>query len=210
MESFSSGFIKKIYYPQTCNIRQRNRQWNFSIICRRCSNYIFILDLTPGCWGKISVTCVICTFKRKLPINSKHAELFLKIIQDVFTFRTISWILFNRREPNLQWSNATCCPSYTDNTMLADALATLGAKATAGLVFDPQSWNISSPASEELKSMLFNSLWPSDTVCQHRTWSSLVQVMACSQTAPSHYLNQCWLIISEVLWHSTQAQRTIS
>ena len=86
----------------------------------------------------------------------------------------------------------------------------LGAKATAGLVFDPQSWNMSSPASEELKSMLFNSLWPSDTVCQHRTWSSLVQVMACSQTAPSHYLNQCWLIISEVLWHSTQAQRTIS
>ena len=26
--------------------------------------------------------------------------------------------------------------------------------------------------------------------------------MACCLTAPSHYLNQCWLIISEVLWHS--------
>ena len=25
--------------------------------------------------------------------------------------------------------------------------------------------------------------------------------MACCLTAPSHYLNQCWLIISEVLWH---------
>ena len=31
--------------------------------------------------------------------------------------------------------------------------------------------------------------------------SILAQVMACCLTAPSHYLNQCWLI-SEVLWHS--------
>ena len=28
--------------------------------------------------------------------------------------------------------------------------------------------------------------------------------MACCLTAPSHYLNQCWLIISEVQWHSYQ------
>ena len=35
-------------------------------------------------------------------------------------------------------------------------------------------------------------------------WSTLVQVMACCLTAPSHYLNQCWLIISTVLWHSSE------
>ena len=38
--------------------------------------------------------------------------------------------------------------------------------------------------------------------------SSLVQVMAWCQTddltAPSHYLNRCWLIISEVLWHQPE------
>ena len=28
--------------------------------------------------------------------------------------------------------------------------------------------------------------------------------MACCLTAPSHYLNQCWLIIDEVPWHSSQ------
>ena len=28
--------------------------------------------------------------------------------------------------------------------------------------------------------------------------------MAWCLSAPSHYLNQCWLIISEVLWHSPQ------
>ena len=42
-----------------------------------------------------------------------------------------------------------------------------------------------------------NSLWPSDTICRHKSGSTLVQVMACCLTAPSHYLNQCWLIISK-------------
>ena len=33
-------------------------------------------------------------------------------------------------------------------------------------------------------------------------WSTLVQVMACCLKAPSHYLNQCWLIINGFLWHA--------
>ena len=28
--------------------------------------------------------------------------------------------------------------------------------------------------------------------------------MACCLTAPSHYLNQCWLIINKVMWHSSE------
>ena len=35
-----------------------------------------------------------------------------------------------------------------------------------------------------------------------RSGSTLAQLMACCLMAPSHYLNQCWLIISEVQWHS--------
>ena len=38
--------------------------------------------------------------------------------------------------------------------------------------------------------------------------SALTPVLACCLTAPSHYLNQCWLIISEVLWHSPEANFT--
>ena len=49
---------------------------------------------------------------------------------------------------------------------------------------------------------LFNSLWPSDTIWQQRSLSTLAQVMACCLTAPSHYLNQCWLTISKVPWQS--------
>ena len=40
-----------------------------------------------------------------------------------------------------------------------------------------------------------NSLWPGHAIWQHKSGSTLDQVMACCLTAPSHYLNQCWLII---------------
>ena len=49
-----------------------------------------------------------------------------------------------------------------------------------------------------------NSLWPGDTTCRHRSGSTFVQIMACCLRAPSHYLNQRWLIISEVQWYSRE------
>ena len=55
-----------------------------------------------------------------------------------------------------------------------------------------------------------NSLWPSDAIWRHRSGSTLAQVMACCLTAPSHYLNQCWLNISVALWHSAENIFTIN
>ena len=46
------------------------------------------------------------------------------------------------------------------------------------------------------------SLWPGDAIWRHISGSTSAQVMACCLAAPIHYLNQCWLIIIEVLWHS--------
>ena len=53
------------------------------------------------------------------------------------------------------------------------------------------------PPRNRLKTGL-NSLWPSDAIWWQRSRLTLVQVMAYCLTAPSHYLNQCWLVISEV------------
>ena len=36
--------------------------------------------------------------------------------------------------------------------------------------------------------------------------SILVPVMACCLTAPSHYLNQCWLTMKKNLWHSFESK----
>ena len=49
-----------------------------------------------------------------------------------------------------------------------------------------------------------NTLWRSDAIRWQGTESTLAQVMACCLTASSHYLNQCWLIISKVLCHSSE------
>ena len=51
---------------------------------------------------------------------------------------------------------------------------------------------------------VYSSFWPSYAIWRQRCWSTLAQVMACCLTAPSHYLNQCWLTISKVLWHSSE------
>ena len=48
----------------------------------------------------------------------------------------------------------------------------------------------------------FNSLWPGDAIWWHRNGLKLVQAMACCLTAPTHYLNQWLLIITQVLWYS--------
>ena len=53
-----------------------------------------------------------------------------------------------------------------------------------------------------------NPLRPSDAIWRQRTGSTLAQVMAWCLTAPSHYLNQCWLIISEVQWNSYKGNFT--
>ena len=54
----------------------------------------------------------------------------------------------------------------------------------------------------------FTSLWPSDAIWRQRSGSTLAQVMACCLTAPSHYLNQCWLIISKIQLHSSDGNFT--
>ena len=45
-------------------------------------------------------------------------------------------------------------------------------------------------------------------IWQPRSVSTLAQVTACCLTTPSDYLNQCWLIASEVLWYSPEGNIT--
>ena len=59
-------------------------------------------------------------------------------------------------------------------------------------------WNLIKNANffyQEIKESALNLSWSSDAIWWHISGSALAQVMACCQMAPSHYLNQCWLII---------------
>ena len=48
---------------------------------------------------------------------------------------------------------------------------------------------------------VLNLLQPSDAIWRHRSRSTLVRVMASCLMAPSHYLHQCWILVSKVLWY---------
>ena len=52
------------------------------------------------------------------------------------------------------------------------------------------------------------SLWTKVAIWWQRSGSTLAQVMACCLTVPSHYLDQSSLIISKVLWHSSEGNLT--
>ena len=74
----------------------------------------------------------------------------MNIIKDVFLCHITSWILVNRRRPNSQCGNPTCCLSYNVNTIPTDVLATDVTRASAGMVFNQISRKIPSLASEKL------------------------------------------------------------
>ena len=52
-----------------------------------------------------------------------------------------------------------------------------------------------------------NSLWASDAIWWHRYGSPLAQIMSWCLKVLSHYLNQCWLVISEVAFTWGQFHR---
>ena len=56
--------------------------------------------------------------------------------------------------------------------------------------------------------VILNSLGPSDAIWWQRSGSTLAQVIACCLMAPSHYLNQCWLVISKVDLRASSQEMT--
>ena len=44
-----------------------------------------------------------------------------------------------------------------------------------------------------------------DATWQHRPGSTLAQIMVCCLTSPSHYMNQYWLFVKGVVWHSAES-----
>ena len=66
------------------------------------------------------------------------------------------------------------------------------------------TWLEAGNIDQQQEQFYFNSLWPSDAIWQHRAGSTLAQVVVCCLMAPSHYLNQCWLIVRKAQCHSLE------
>ena len=82
-------------------------------------------------------------------------------------------------------------------------LAYAAISSTVSITFPHLMYNISLDC-------YFNSLWSSCTIWQHWSLSTLAQVMTCCLMAPNHYLNQCWLLISEVMWYQHGSNFTVN
>ena len=61
-------------------------------------------------------------------------------------------------------------------------------------------WRLHGPGTSKAQEV--RGVWPSDAIWRNRTAPTLVQVMTCCLMALSHYLNQCWLIMSKGTWYS--------
>ena len=53
-----------------------------------------------------------------------------------------------------------------------------------------------------------NIFCPSNALWRHIFGSTLAKVISWCLRAPSHYRNQCWLVITDVLWHSPEIDFT--
>ena len=62
------------------------------------------------------------------------------------------------------------------------------------------NWKKNALPEVDKYSLKFNLFWTSDDVIWcYQDQSSLAQVMTCCLMAPSHYVNQCWLISNETM-----------
>ena len=86
---------------------------------------------------------------------------------------------------------AALCPDQAGFIMLSQAVSS---------ILTPHMTHIPSCPPFGEQNM---TLWPKYAIWHHKTWSTLVWVMACCLTAPIHYLNQWWLIMLKVLKHSS-------
>ena len=64
-------------------------------------------------------------------------------------------------------------------------------------------WTVSSCHFERPAYII--SLYPNAAIGWHISGSALVQIMVCCLTAPSHYLNQHWLVTKSVAWNASES-----
>ena len=171
----------------------------------KMSIFTFFYQLNGGC---VFLSLPFCIFGQNLSVST----VSLKLSRMGFTF-VYSNELMHSKQVNYTsddfvcfvWSvlahqlnrKAWCLHALTGNSKLC-ILYSISQDLCTRFAFCCVLFILSSI------SLLLNSLWQSDAIRRQGTEWILAQVMACCLTAPSHYLNQCWLIISKVTWHSSE------
>ena len=121
------------------------------------------------------------TVRHKLPVRHAHVDLVNTNVKGLNGL----WMKNYRFMRNEIYNTSLIAIQYYNETSM----------------LEPLDWYII---------IVVHSLWPNDAIWQLKSGLTLAQVVACCLTAPSHYLNQYWLLIREVLWHSPGRNFTVS
>ena len=157
-------------------------------------------------WKPWHITCTILTW---FNIESLLTSCWRKFRPSEQTTGTITEKCFNSLGPGVCWCNfeyvifkqILATVSLIAWVFVITLLVPRGECCRTTLVLESKGLNSWSPQA-------INSLWLCDAILHHRSGSPLVQVTACCLTAPSHYLNQCWLNISDGQWYSHKSNFT--
>ena len=151
-------------------------------------------------WGVITCpaldTCFWHNYTRiQRPRRAQH-------FSSVFPVSPIIFLRFFMRTGGLKWIVYPRISADTRVTLIISWMLTMKLASVhhSTLTFGSQFTTLLLQASfPDLQSacVAINSLWPSDAIWRHRFGSILALIMACCLMAPSHYLNHCWLLISE-------------
>ena len=99
--------------------------------------YIFMMSLMTSPDHKVSHILKLIFLRpylRHTVVVAGDDIMFHILVKDIFTFRILSWIWLGPSRWNYVWNNKTYYLPNPTNIMPADALATLGVSASAGMV----------------------------------------------------------------------------
>ena len=127
------------------------------------------------------------------PQNDGNCWVYLSTI--LLLHAWLEWSNYNRLR--LKYFSVSGSAKLSANTYISRIYDCIecGCRIT-NLGYYFQEWKCTFPGI--INWTYFNSMWPSTAIWRHRPQLTLAQLMACCLAAPSHYLNQCWLIISDI------------
>ena len=168
--------------------------------------------------AKIILSTVNATVQKHIKKQSLHRKLHQQLqfllVCHIFILPNVCVQITIHQSMILLWILLFLCSDLSSwfQTFLCQLLTRLTSKLGVWMriLFLPH-WIICGLMQTACKSIAYisiNSLGPSDTTWRQISGSTLAQVMACCLTAPSHYLNKYWLIISKVEWRSSKGKFT--
>ena len=192
-----------IYWGQVIS-----QEWrcSWSSAGRRCSNYISVSNNFNACWGATYINTLRPRKNGRRFADDTFKRLFLNENVRISIKISLKFVPKGPINNNPALVQIMAWRRSGDKPLSEPMMVSL---LTHICVTQPQ-WVkrfcstciisvITKAYSMSYYKTSLNSLWPSDATWQHRSGSSLAEVMACCLAASSHYQSQCWLSVSIVL-----------